>query len=74
MSTLSNYIAAGKVPAPKSVTSGGMTIHLWTEEEIEKVRKLLPKLKNGRKKPRRQQDQKPQARAPVPHKPHKSKR
>jgi len=42
-------IAAGKVPAPKFVTSGGSTQHLWTEAEIERVRKLLPKIKNGTK-------------------------
>ncbi len=49
MSTLSRYISLKKVPEPKSMTSGGMTIHLWTEEEIEHVRKLLPKIANGRK-------------------------
>lgn len=27
----------------------GMRIHDWTEEEIEHVRKLLPKIANGRK-------------------------
>jgi len=68
MSTLSNYIAAGKIPAPKSVTSGGMTLHLWTEEEVERVRKLLPKLKNGRKKLRRQVKESPQPRVAAPHK------
>jgi predicted transcriptional regulator len=47
--SLSHYIAAKKVPAPKVVTSGGMTLHLWTEQEIEHVRKLLPKIANGRK-------------------------
>jgi hypothetical protein len=47
--TLSRYIAAGKVPAPKVIKSGGSTLHLWTEAEIERVRKLLPKIKNGRK-------------------------
>ena len=47
--SLSRYIAAGKVPAPKSITSGRMTLHLWTEAEIEDVRKLLPKIANGRK-------------------------
>ena len=47
--TLSRYISSGKVPSPKSVTSGGMTIHLWTEQEIEHVRQLLPKIANGRK-------------------------
>lgn len=49
MATLSRYIRAKKVPAPRSETSGGMTIHFWTEEEIEHVRKLLPKIANGRK-------------------------
>ena len=46
---LSRYISAGKIPAPKSVTAGGMTVHLWTEAEIEHVRQLLPKIANGRK-------------------------
>jgi len=47
--TLSRYIAVGKVPKPKTATSGGMTIHFWTEEQIEHVRQLLPKIANGRK-------------------------
>jgi predicted transcriptional regulator len=47
--SLSRYIAAGKVPTPKAFTSGKMILHLWTEEEIEHVRKLLPKIANGRK-------------------------
>ena len=47
--TLSRYVAVGKVPAPKMLTSGELTIHLWTEEEIENIRKLLPKIANGRK-------------------------
>jgi len=48
-STLSHYIETGKVPAPKSITSGGTTVHIWSEEEIENVRQLLPKIANGRK-------------------------
>jgi hypothetical protein len=47
--TLSRYIAAKKVPAPKVVSTGSITVHLWTQRDIERVRKLLPKLKNGRK-------------------------
>ena len=47
--TLSRYIAAKKVPAPRVVTTGGITVHLWTEQDIERVRNLLPKIKNGRK-------------------------
>jgi hypothetical protein len=38
-----------KLPAPKTVTTGGITVHIWTDSDIERVRKLLPKLKNGRK-------------------------
>ena len=47
--TLSRYISARKIPAPKMVSSGGMTIHLWTDEDINRVRELLPKIANGRK-------------------------
>ena len=47
--TLSRYISTGKVPAPKSIMAGGLLVHSWTEEEIERVRKLLPKIANGRK-------------------------
>lgn len=49
MSTLAQYIAVGKVPAPESVIPGQRPTHVWTQEEIEKVRKLLPKIANGRK-------------------------
>jgi len=48
-STLLRHIRLGKVQAPKSATSGGMTIHFWTEEEIEQVCQLLQKIANGRK-------------------------
>lgn len=47
--TLSRYIQAGKLPAPKMVESGGMTLHLWTDSDIERARELLPKIANGRK-------------------------
>ena len=47
--TLSNYIAVGKVPAPKVIKLGSFVVHAWTEAEIEHVRKLLPKIANGRK-------------------------
>ena len=47
--TLSRYIAAKKIPAPKTVSTGGITVHLWSRRDIDRVRKLLPKIKNGRK-------------------------
>ena len=47
--TLSRYIKVKKVPAPATATGPGMTVHLWSEHEIERVRKLLPTIANGRK-------------------------
>jgi hypothetical protein len=47
--TLSRYIRAQKVPAPKIFAVGESSLHAWTEEEIENVRKILPKIANGRK-------------------------
>ena len=48
-STLSKYIQRGKVPAPETVKQGKRVSQIWTEEEIENVRKVLPKIANGRK-------------------------
>ena len=62
--TLSRYISAGKVPLPNSFTSGGMTIHLWTDAEIERVRQLLPKIANGRKTRYKKQSSKAKLRKP----------
>lgn len=57
--TLAHYVAVGKVPSPQMVTTGTTTTHIWSEEQIEAVRKLLPKIANGRKT--RYQKQKQQA-------------
>ena len=48
-STLANYVAVGKLRVPETVRVGRRVIHLWTEADLEHVRKLLPKIKNGRK-------------------------
>jgi hypothetical protein len=47
--TLSRYVRVKKVPAPQIFTVGSSSLHAWTEEDIEHVRKLLPKIANGRK-------------------------
>jgi hypothetical protein len=49
--TLAHYVAVGKVPSPEVIIVGKSrrVVHAWSEEEIEVVRKLLPKIKNGRK-------------------------
>jgi predicted site-specific integrase-resolvase len=71
--TLSRYISSGKIPAPKTTAAGGMTVHLWTEEEIEHVRQILPKIANGRKTryQKLREKQKIQPEAPKSRKPKK---
>jgi predicted DNA-binding transcriptional regulator AlpA len=49
MASLSRYVAVGKVPAPKPTLIGRYEVRAWTEEDIERVRALLPKIANGRK-------------------------
>jgi len=64
--TIQRYIADGKIPAPPVQKIGGGKFRAWTERDVERVRKLLPKIKNGRKT--RYQKNKPQAKKPVPKK------
>lgn len=47
--TLAQYIRAGKIPAPRALKTGATIVHIWSEEEVEQIRKLLPKIANGRK-------------------------
>src|SRR5262249_20466311 len=49
MTTLTRHIENGKVPAPKSTIIGRYEIRAWTEDDIDRVRALLPKVRNGRK-------------------------
>ena len=76
---LSRYIKAGKVSAPPETMAGGMRMRLWSESEIEELRKALPKIANGRKTRYQKQSavgnrqptkakKKTQARVPAPHK------
>jgi len=53
--------------------SGKIIHHIWTEEEVENLRQLLPKIANGRKtrykkKQSAKTKKKTQARAPAVHK------
>ena len=83
---LAHYIKVKKIPAPQILSIGGRNIHAWTEAQIEHVRKLLPKIANGRKTRYKKQSavstqqsaktkkQRAQARVPVPHKPRKKRK
>ena len=48
-STLAHYVDEGKVPAPERIATGNRIVHIWTEEDISRVRQVLPTIKNGRK-------------------------
>ena len=56
-STLAHYVDEGKVPAPERIATGNRIVHIWTEQDIERVRKVLPTIKNGRKTRYRQKKQ-----------------
>jgi predicted DNA-binding transcriptional regulator AlpA len=76
-SALGNYVRDKKIPSPQSVTTGGITVYLWTELEIEQVRQLLPKIANGRKtryQKLREKKKDAPAKVPVPHKQRKPKK
>lgn len=47
--SLGRYVQAGKIPRPQTLRDGSARLYFWTEEEIDRVRKLLPKIANGRK-------------------------
>ncbi len=77
--SLGRYVKAKKVPSPRTLEAGGRVFHGWTEEEIKHVRKLLPKIANGRKtrwqrqreaerEKQRKSKKKTQPRAAGPHK------
>ncbi len=47
--TLNRYIGAKKIPVPSVTELATARARLWTEADIERVRKILPKIANGRK-------------------------
>jgi len=47
--SIQRYITAGKIAAPPVQILGGGKFRVWTEQDIETVRQLLPKIANGRK-------------------------
>ena len=49
VASLDRYIAAKRAPAPKPTKIGNWNVRAWSEEDIQKVREVLPKIANGRK-------------------------
>lgn len=48
--TLQRYIAQNLISVPPVKSLGGGQFREWTDRDVEKLRKQLPKVKNGRKK------------------------
>ncbi len=71
--TLQRYLADGIVPAPTVTRVGGVRVRLWTDADIKRAQKLLPKIANGRKTryQKLREKQQTQAGAPALHKPKK---
>jgi predicted DNA-binding transcriptional regulator AlpA len=67
-SAITKYVKAGKIPKPKMIE--GSNTYLWTEQDVQRVRELLPKIANGRKTryQKLRGKRKAQAGVPVPHK------
>jgi predicted DNA-binding transcriptional regulator AlpA len=47
--TLNRYIRDKKIPIPPVTELGSARVRVWSEEDIRKVREMLPKIENGRK-------------------------
>jgi predicted DNA-binding transcriptional regulator AlpA len=57
--SLNRYIADNKIPAPPLIEVAGIRARLWSDQDIEKVRAILPKIKDGRKLRYKKQKGKP---------------
>ena len=47
--SINRYIGEKKIPVPPLIEIGSTSARLWSEEDIERVRVILPKIANGRK-------------------------
>jgi len=56
---INRYIADKKIPVPPLIEVGSISARLWSDEDIENVRAILPKIKNGRKLRYKKQKGKP---------------
>jgi hypothetical protein len=50
LDTIQRHIAAGTIKGPPLLTLGPLQVRLWSDSDIQKVRKILAGIKPGRKK------------------------
>jgi predicted DNA-binding transcriptional regulator AlpA len=62
--SINRYITARKIPLPPVVKVGGVSVRLWNDSDIERVRAILPKIANGRKTRHQKQRKKQTTRKP----------
>jgi predicted DNA-binding transcriptional regulator AlpA len=74
--SMNRYIADKKIPVPPLTEVARISARVWSEEDIERVRVVLPKIANGRKTryQKLREKQKAQAGSPVPSKSRKAKK
>jgi predicted site-specific integrase-resolvase len=74
--TFHKYLREKKIPLPAMSRIAGVRVRLWNESNIDRVRKLLPKIANGRKTryQKLRKKQKAQPGAAVPRKTRKPKK
>jgi len=49
LSTLTKYITLKQIPFPPLTRVGGVRVRLWNDQDIARVRSVLPAIQNGRK-------------------------
>jgi hypothetical protein len=49
LATLTKLAGQKKIPLPPLIKVGPVRVRLWSDEDVERVRKILPKIANGRK-------------------------
>lgn len=62
--SIHRYMVSKKIPVPLMQRVGNVRVRLWTDRDIERVRALLPKIKNGRKTRYQKQRKKQTTRKP----------
>jgi hypothetical protein len=76
MMTMHRYMRARIFPIPPMQQLASVRVRLWSDNDIENARTLLPKIANGRKTRYKKQSAKTKApaRVPAPHKTRKPKK
>jgi len=49
MATINRYIVAGTVPVPALTRVGGVTVRLWKDKDIAKVKAIVDGFTDGRR-------------------------